>query len=156
MFILVTLGWIISTTPASAQTRLVCFTEAGYKTVVDRVVNQMQFINNRLGQTADINYIRRQGCDYSNKPVADALLSDIYETDQGFIFPIFRARLGPTRQLMYVADGIFTSNEWVIDDCIRGNGECIEPRSCESLRGFLRASGSFLPNYMRVPRGCRP
>ena len=155
--ILLALALFFVATTVSAQTKLACFEEAGYKNVVDKVVNKMQFLNHRLGQTADINFIHRQGCDYNNKRVADALYVDIYQTRNGFIFPIFQVRLGPTQQLMYAADAIFETSDWRVSRrCGYGSRglKCIVPRNCVALRGYQQESDGYFPRYVKVPWDC--
>lgn len=168
--VLIVLALLLSTfntTPASAQNRpwsLVCFEQEGLQNVLARVVNIQQFLQNSLGQTADINFIRRQGCDYAQIPSGSTARSaGVYQSEQ-FIFPLFRATFSTTGQQMYAADGIFRREEWrVTQQCTRGAyaaaGElCIVPANCLVLDGFFnfrQSIGLGLPSYVVAPRGCQ-
>lgn len=150
------------TLPAFAQSesgRLVCFQQKGLEHVLGHVVNQMQFLNNSYGQTIAPQDINNQGCDFSTKQLHAGIFQGFYQNSHGFIFPIFRVRNGRGGVLMYAADGVFRSSSWYTSTlCGQGintaTTQCLLPRNCEVMRGFLNVSGNFLPVYMGYLQGC--
>ena len=156
-----------SASTASAQNRpwtLVCFEQQGLQDVLSKVVNMQQFLQNSLGQTASINYIRGKGCDYAQIPSGSTARSaGFYQSDR-FIFPLFRVTYATTGQRMYVADAIFPLQNWrATQQCGLGGyavaGQmCIVPVDCLVLDGFYnfrRSRGQGMPDYVVSPRGCQ-
>jgi len=158
VFITVLVTLFVLMLPVSAiaqQARLACFTEQGFKNAVSRVTNISQFFANSYSPD-DLRYVRKQGCDFNSRTPSDAVRADIYQSPNGLIFPIYNARL--ENQRMYVTDGIFLSLEWrVTNRCGRNSFslECIVPRTCTAIIGFINANRGSVPNYMRIPAECR-
>lgn len=140
-------------TAASAQERpysLVCFDESDLRASLSRVVNIMQFLRND-------RVLRRKSCDFAQVPTgSSARFSELFETKEGFIYPIFLIRYATTGQRMYAADGIFRSSEWRVRRPCGPNRAfgCLVPRDCGVLEGYLRFSAGSARTYMFVPRQC--
>lgn len=143
----------LNATPTLAQERpfsLVCFEQSDLRSSLSRVVNIMQFL--RIDRI-----MRRKSCDFAQIPSGSAArFVELFESKEGFIYPIFRVRYATTGQRMYAADGIFRSSDWRIRRPCGPNRAfgCIVPRNCSVLDGYLRFSRGGPRNYMFVPRQC--
>lgn len=138
-----------------AQSRLyslVCFERSGLTRSLNVVVNPQQFLRNG-------SILRNGSCDFAQVPSGStARFSGFHQTENGFIFPLFKVTYATTGQRMYAADGIFLAEHWRIakhcGDRSRG-ANCLYPNSCDVLDGFVLASAQALPDYVFVPARCR-
>lgn len=159
-------GFTITFTPPplpdpDRQWNIVCFEKQSLTAVLDNIVNAQQFVMNDPWQTISQRKFNKLGCDYVQIPQgSQARRVGIHETMQGFIFPVFQLRYSNSGQRMYTADAIFLSEHWNVSrHCGQGHNspreQCIVPKNCEVLDGFVNISRRPLPNYIVVPSSCR-
>lgn len=99
------------TLPVQARQNLVCFTQHGLTSVLATVVNPQQLLQNSFGHSV----LSQHSCDVVEiPPGSQATPAGFYTSGNGFIFPLFRIEYSTTRQQMFAADGIFSTNEWVL------------------------------------------
>jgi len=142
---------VLSSEGASAQAqRLVCFEASGLEDSLSAVTNTQQFLRNDPS-------LKSGSCDFAAIPSGStARFQTFLQTDEGFIFPIYRVRYGSTGQRMYAADGIFLARAWRVTRRCKFSAfrdECLAPRNCAVVDGLLLADGSR--PYLAVPPECR-
>ncbi len=142
---------VISSEGASAQARrLVCFEVSGIEGSLSGVTNAQQFLRNDLS-------LKNGSCDFAIiPPGSTARFQTFLQTENGFIFPIYRVRYGTTGQQMFAADGIFLASGWRVTQRCKFSAfrdECLAPRNCAVVDGLLLADGSR--PYLAVPPECR-
>lgn len=136
---------------ALAQNRpsqLVCFEQKGLEQSLSKVVNAQQFLNNDRS-------LQSGSCTFVQIPAGStARYLGIYQSDGGFLYPIYRIAYSTTGQRMYAADGIFRDRNWNVRKQRGTNVSVIWPVSCGVLDGYLQMNNR-LPKYMRIPDLCQ-
>ncbi len=127
--------------------RLVCFEERALIKTLDGVVNAQQFLRND-------STLRNGSCDFAKVPSGStARYLGVHQTQNGFLYPIYRVTYATTGQTMYAADGVFRSDQWRVRK-LRGTDQAvIQPRRCDALDGFISATGG-IAKYIHVPEIC--
>jgi len=127
--------------------RLVCFEQSGLIVSLNGVVNAQQFLRND-------STLKNASCDFAQVPSGStARYLGIHTSAAGFLYPMYLVTYATTGQRMFAADGVFRADQWQLKTLRGANQQVILPRRCDTLDGFVSASGR-LPKYMRVPDLC--
>jgi hypothetical protein len=150
--------------------RFVCEDRAGLVALLGHVVNQMQFINNSIGQTLSNKKVRDLDCDaHTRVPLRTKFFhTGFYENDHGFIFSLFAYNdegfYNNRKKPAQTADAIFESKYWEVVPLKSHYGPSksrmvIKPKRCDVLLAHYPSSVeegiANAPDYIFIPEECR-
>ena len=168
-FLLVVLSLMLSEAVLASEARpqqLVCAHEVGLTSVLNALVHQDQFYHNDYRQSVTDAELRRAECEFTQIPVqSTGRVVDIFQTQPGFIFPLFAVTYSTTGQTSYTAfpPYVFSLRNWRVGqerECGNLAGfpmdRCLIPINCNTYDRYEAALSSVqsIP-FVVTPRECQ-